>query len=163
MPRPTAIFHSTPTVGLPLDVSICESAARLTPEATASSSSERLRALRRRRRLSPTRRAISAAPSSSPGGKGCERAGEGRSAFFLGGMGDDGITHRRRGGLSQGRPRRPPVQTMVVIFWCRMQPSPRLASALLLPLVALLAVAPARAEAPAVSSGRVESSVVKVF
>ncbi len=31
-PRPTAIFQSTPTVGLLLQVSICESAARLTPD-----------------------------------------------------------------------------------------------------------------------------------
>src|SRR6185503_12040635 len=89
---PTAIFQSTPTVGLPFDVSICDSAARLTPEATASSSSDRLRALRRRRRLSPTRCAISTAPSSSPGGNGWERAAPrsgGRGGAFLGGGGGD--------------------------------------------------------------------------
>jgi S1-C subfamily serine protease len=44
-----------------------------------------------------------------------------------------------------------------------MQNSPRLAFALLPSLAALLAAAPARAEAPASGGGRVESSVVKVF
>ena len=45
--RPTAIFQSTPTVGLLLHVSIWERAARLTPDACARSSRERPRALRR--------------------------------------------------------------------------------------------------------------------
>src|SRR5579864_4030801 len=65
-PRPTAIFHRTPTVGLLLHVSICESAARLTPDARARSSSERPRPFRLWRKFSATRRPSWAAPTSSP-------------------------------------------------------------------------------------------------
>ena len=36
IPSPEAIFHSTPIVGLVLRVSICDSAARLTPVSCAS-------------------------------------------------------------------------------------------------------------------------------
>ncbi len=53
--------------------SICDKAARLTPDATASSSSERPRALRFSRSCVPTRLARSAAPTSSPGGSGALR------------------------------------------------------------------------------------------
>ncbi len=54
-------------VGLLLQVSIWERAARLTPEERARSSSDSPRALRRCRRFSATRRPSSAAPTSSPG------------------------------------------------------------------------------------------------
>src|SRR5262252_7026589 len=53
-------------VGLVRALSICERAARLTPLARASWSRESCRSLRRRRRLSATRRPNSAAPTSSP-------------------------------------------------------------------------------------------------
>ena len=66
-PSPTAILQRTPTVGLLLHVSICERAARLTPDERARSSSESPRAFRRCRRFSATRRPSSAAPTSSPG------------------------------------------------------------------------------------------------
>ena len=53
-------------MGFDLWVSICDSAARLTPEACASSSSDNPRDFRRCRKLSATRRPSSAAPTSSP-------------------------------------------------------------------------------------------------
>ena len=65
--RPTATFHSTLSDGLVLQVSICDSAARLTPDSLASSSRDRCETRRRSRRLSATRRPSSAAPASSPG------------------------------------------------------------------------------------------------
>ena len=55
--------------GVLFSVSICESAARLTPEARARSSRDIDRALRRCRRFSATRRPSSAAPTSSPGAR----------------------------------------------------------------------------------------------
>src|SRR5580693_2013043 len=66
-PRPTATFQRTLTVGLLLHVSICDNAARLTPDERARSSSDIPRAFRLCRRFSATRRPRSAAPTSSPG------------------------------------------------------------------------------------------------
>src|SRR5262245_46675439 len=66
MPRPTAIFHSTASVGLVRAPSICESAARLTPLRCARSSRESCCVRRWWRSDSATWRASSAAPNTSP-------------------------------------------------------------------------------------------------
>src|SRR6188768_2901173 len=81
--KPTATFHDTESVGFVRVPSICESAARLTPLLLAKSSSDRPRAFRKRLRPSATRRATSAAPSSSPDPEATRGRARGSGSTFL--------------------------------------------------------------------------------